>query len=354
MKVLILTRYGNLGASSRLRFFQYLPFLKENGLDCTVQVFFDDEMLLNKYKNGNYSPYEIVKIYAKRIFQILKKERFDLLWIEKEALPYFPTWFERSLLNGIPYVLDYDDALFHNYDLHSSQMVRNFLGRRIDRIMASARLIIAGNEYIAKRARDSGAKWTEIIPTAIDLDRYTSCPIERDKFIVPKIVWIGSPITAKYIKIIYKSLLALAQQIAFKLVIIGGKIDLPGIDVEFVDWSEGTEVSKIQACQIGIMPLPDLPIERGKCGYKLIQYMACGLPVVASPVGVNTEIIQDGVNGYLAGTSDEWASALEKLLQDTGLRKRMGEAGRLRVENEYCIQRTGTRLVELLQSSVGV
>ena len=117
-------------------------------------------------------------------------------------------------------------------------------------------------------------------------------------------------------------------------------------------WDEATEVDMLQQLDAGIMPLPDSPWERGKCGFKLIQYMACGLPVVASPVGVNREIVEQGVNGFFASTPEEWEQALRTLLLDTILRERMGQAGRKKVEERYSLQMTGPRLAALLKSVV--
>ena len=128
-------------------------------------------------------------------------------------------------------------------------------------------------------------------------------------------------------------------------------------NLEVIAWSEDTEVDAIQSMDIGVMPLPDTPWARGKCGYKLIQYMACGLPVVASPVGVNKEILEHGVNGFLAESDAEWRTAIEALISDPDLRRRMGAAGRKKVENEYSLQVWGPRVANLflgvLEPNVG-
>jgi glycosyltransferase involved in cell wall biosynthesis len=210
--------------------------------------------------------------------------------------------------------------------------------------------VIAGNAYLAKRARDAGAPRVEIVPTVIDIDRYAvkhALPSASEPL---RIVWIGSPSTVRYLALLREPLAALNQRFAFKLRVIGGgTIDLSGVDVEFVQWTEATEVASIQACDIGVMPLLDSPWERGKCGYKLIQYMACGLPVVASAVGVNRQIVQDGVNGFLASTPLEWKTALAKLLEDAPLRRQMGTAGRQCVEQIYSLQVQAPRLIAMLE-----
>jgi len=167
---------------------------------------------------------------------------------------------------------------------------------------------------------------------------------------LPRIVWIGSPSTVRYLQLLHNPLQDLAKLQPFVFRIIGGgAVAIPGVQVEVMPWAENTEVENITTCDVGVMPLVDSPWEQGKCGYKLIQYMACGLPVVASGVGVNPEIVQQGVNGFLANTSDEWVAALYKLLTDKSLSCQMGLAGRLRVESQYCLQVTGPKLAGLLR-----
>jgi glycosyltransferase involved in cell wall biosynthesis len=353
VNILLLTRYDRLGASSRLRSLQFLHMFREAGMTYAVQPLFSDEVLKSKYKTGAYGLDMLLLAYLARIKQLMQRNKFDLVWIEKEALPWLPAWFEKILLRGTPYVLDYDDALFHNYDLHRYLLVRALLGKRLDDLMAGARLVTCGNDYLAQRARAAGAPWVEIVPTVIDLDRYTPKPSYDLVEAVPKIVWIGSPSTIQYLIKLEEPLSALAKKtpFKFKLRVIGGTITMQGVDVECVPWTEDTEVQNIAECDVGIMPLNDSPWERGKCGYKLIQYMACGLPVVASPVGVNTQIVQDGFNGFLAEESDAWVAKLGQLLGDTALRAKMGGAGRQRVVSEYCIQQVGPRLINLLQKA---
>ncbi|MEQ6341781.1 MAG: glycosyltransferase family 4 protein [Gammaproteobacteria bacterium] len=352
MKVLLLTRYGRLGASSRMRFLQFLPWFEKAGFECTVAPLVDDAQLQVRYKKGGYQLFGLLQAYRRRVRTLMQRHHFDVVWIEKEALPWLPVWLERFLLRGAPYVLDYDDAIFHNYDQHSSALVRRFFDHRIDRLMAGARLVVAGNAYLAQRAQDAGAPWVEILPTVIDLDRYAAKPTLAPADEPLRIVWVGSPSTVRYLALLCEPLVVLGQRFAFKLRVVGGgSIDLPGVDVEFVQWTEATEVASIQACDIGVMPLFDSPWERGKCGYKLIQYMACGLPVVASPVGVNGEIVRVGENGFLADTASEWVDALGRLLSDAALRQHMGKVGRKRVEAEYCIQQVVLRLVALLSTA---
>lgn len=350
MRVLALTRYGVLGASTRVRFVQYFTALELNSIEVEWQILFDDVDLTYKYRMGKFSLWQVIRAYTRRIKTLVTKGHFDVIWIEKEALPFTPLFLEVILLRGIPYILDYDDALFHNYDLNSSNIIRFFLGKRIDKLMSHAALVVCGNSYLATRARIAGAQKVEEIPTVIDLDRYPKISKNandsyHDNGSILRIVWIGSPSTQVFLEILREPLKILAKKIPFILRIIGANFSLPGVNIECLKWSEVSEVALISDCDVGVMPLHDSDWERGKCGYKLIQYMACGLPVVASPVGINTEIVQTDVNGFLVSSSDEWVKALEILLLDCSLRQKFGLAGRKQVEDFYCVQKTGPRLI---------
>jgi len=356
MKVLILSRYGPQGASSRMRFYQFLPWLQAEGVECVVSPLLGDSTLLGKYRSGGYGARTLLAAYWTRIAALWHRHRFDLVWIEKEALPWAPAWLERWLLRGVPYVLDFDDAIFHGYDLHRSAWVRRIFGRRIDRLMAGARLVVAGNGYLARRAHAAGAPWVEQLSTVVDLDRYpakgsgpSALPVEK-----PRIVWIGSPTTAQYLSLIAEPLASLARELPFVMRVIGGgALSMPGVEVEVLPWSLETEAAAIAECDAGVMPLRDTPWEQGKCAYKLIQYMACGLPTVASPVGANCEVVVAGETGFLPDTPEGWVDALRLLLRDGALRQRLGAAGRARVEARYCLQRVAPELAELLKKAWG-
>lgn len=351
MKVLLLSRYGALGASSRYRHYQYLPYLRQQGFEIVVQPLLDDTYLQRLYAKQPLDRLALVRAYLRRIAALLRRGTFDLVWIEKEALPWVPASLELLLIGGrVPYVVDYDDAWFHRYDQHRVALIRRLLAQKIGRVMQHAALVVAGNAYLAQRAEQAGARWIEQLPTVIDLHRYplTPPPVQP----VMTIGWIGSPSTARYLHEIQPALSEVCRDGAARVVAIGaGRLELPDVPLTVVPWQDATEVAELQQCDVGIMPLLDSPWERGKCGFKLIQYMACSRPVVGSPVGVNRDIIRDGVNGFHAETYAQWVRALETLKQDRGLRQRMGQAGRARVEAEFCVQVTAPRLAQLLQSA---
>ncbi len=352
MKVLILTRYGRLGASSRLRSFQYIPYLEKHGIDVTVNSLLDDEYVRDLYAGRKKRKLAIIRAYVRRMALLFKARKYDLLWIEKELFPWLPAWAECLLhFFKLPYVVDYDDAIFHNYDKNSSWLVRTLLRYKIDTVMKHATMVIAGNEYLAKRACASGAVNVEIIPTVVDIKRYTVAPKNSQQSLV--VGWIGSPATQHYLLELSPVFNMLKKEFNVHFVAVGAnQKGLEETPIEVLPWTEATESCSIQNFDIGIMPLSDSPWERGKCGYKLIQYMACGVPVVASSVGVNNQIIEHGVNGLLVKDFSEWEQMLYSLLQDQALRQSMGSKGRERVESRYSLQVQAPRLELLLHQAL--
>ena len=349
VRVLLLSRYGRLAASSRVRSYQYLPYLRELGVVVESKPLLSDRYIERLYRGRPRNPAPILAGYIRRLWNLATSSRFDLLWIEYELFPWLPAWFELLLSRlGVPYVVDYDDAIFHRYDSHRNPLVRRLLGRKIDQVMRQARLVIAGSDYLAEHARRAGAARVERVPTVVDLNRYhVTTPAEDRTYTVG---WIGSPLTAPYLQKVRDALTDVCSDGRVRVRLIGsGPISLDHIAVETRPWSESTEVAELQRFDVGIMPLPDEAWERGKCGYKLIQYMACGLPVIASPVGACRQIVEHGMNGFLAYTSSEWIVAL-RTLQDPALRARLGAAGRTKVEQAYCLQVTAPRLASLLRS----
>ena len=349
MKVLALTRYGSSGASSRLRIVQYVPLLRGMGITVTVAPLLRENYLARL--NAGLGPHwpAIFADYIARLRILFNLRQFDLVWIEKELFPSLPAWIEFLLFRaGVKYVVDYDDAIFHQYD-QSVHPLKKLLRRKIDNVMRNASTVVCGNDYLAKRADAAGAHKIVIIPTVIDLRRYV--PREPDSKLQCVIGWIGSPTTSKYLDMVAPALQTLAKEFSIKLVVVGAKFDLAGIQVDCLEWSEQTEVDHISTFDIGIMPLDDSPWERGKCGYKLIQYMACGRPVIASPVGVNVDLVKNDMNGYLANSTAEWLVALRKLLDSSELRCRLGHAGRRLVEEQYTLQKTVACLATTLRDA---
>jgi glycosyltransferase involved in cell wall biosynthesis len=374
-KILILTKYASLGGSSRYRFYQYLPYLQSQGFEISISSLLDNKYIadLNKSnisvetRNRKRNLSNLLNVYFQRVRKLINSNGHDLLWIEKELLPYAPAWLEKILIGDIPYVVDYDDAQFHVYDYYGSKSTKLFLSNKIDNIMANSKLVVAGNKYIEERANAAGAKRIEIIPTVVDINRYSveNNSINKvnltellDKELSQKqssqifnIGWIGSPSTSRYINPMQPVFQQLNEKYNCKFTLIGaGNFQLEGISLTLKNWNEESEVEDLKILDVGIMPLDNNLWEQGKCGIKLIQYMACGLPVVGTPIGVNKDIIQHGFNGFHANSPDDWVKYLSILAEDPQLRSVMGKRGRSMVESTYCLHLTAPKLAQLLRS----
>lgn len=352
VRVLALPRYGRLGASSRLRWLQFEPPLAAAGLLLQTHALLDDAYLQRKYRRQPVLA-EVLRGYWRRARLLAGGlGGTDVIWLEKELWPWAPAWLERWLLRGRPFVLDFDDAIFHTYDRHQNPLLRALYGRKIDRLMRAAALVVVGSPYLGERARAAGARRVESLPTVVDHSRYPQASASAglaDTDRPLRVGWIGSPATAHYVQRLAAPLAALARQRPVVLHLIGADIALSGVEVLPLPWSEEGETQAIAALDIGVMPLPDTPWEHGKCGYKLIQYMACGLPVVASPVGANPTIVEHGVDGFLADDDGAWLAALTQLAGDPALRHQMGEQGRAKVSARFSLQSAAPRLAGWLR-----
>ncbi|MBT0813052.1 glycosyltransferase family 4 protein [Litoribacter ruber] len=344
-KVLLLPKYPRLGASSRVRSYQYIPLYESNGVEVTVSPFFNLPYLQSLYSHKRPGIGNVLFRYMTRLLVCLKVFKYDLVIIEKEVFPYFPAIVEKLFSKfGVRFVVDYDDAIFHNYDKHSSGVVVNMLGDKIDQVMKCASGVWVGNDYLAQRAKAAGSAKIMHLPTSVDISKYKLK--DHQEGFLPVIGWVGSPTTIKYLRAILPVLEQLRQQVPFKLMVIGQQCELNySGELEIVDWQEDREGEQLLSLDIGLMPLPDSAWEQGKCSYKLIQYMAAGLPVVASPVGMNKKVVDHGTNGFLAQNDADWIKYLTLLIQDVTLRNQMGLEGRRLVEAEYTIERNWEKIM---------
>ncbi len=329
-KILFLTKYSNLGASSRLRTLQYL---KNFNFNFTVNSLFDNNYIKALYENKS-KLYILLYSYFNRI-SFLYKNKIKFFYIEKELFPYLPYFFEYFFLRNKDYILDYDDAIFHNYDNHKSKFIRLILRNKIPALIRNAKLVIVGNEYLKKYAIKYGAKNVELIPTSVDLHKYNYVPKTYNSDIFT-IGWIGSPSTQNYLTIIHDALKIISKIYRIKLKVIGiSDYSIKGINVECEEWSEINETKLLSEIDLGVMPLPNNPFEKGKCGYKIIQYGASYKASVASPVGINNKIISQGINGFLAENTEEWVTYICKIINDKALRGQLGFNARINVEKKF-------------------
>lgn len=351
MRVAAFTRYGARAASTRQRFLQYFPALRAAGIDVELHTLLDDDYVASLASGEPYPWSKVASAYAERFSYLLAARDVDLYWVYVELLPYFPAAIERLAAAGKRVVYDFDDAFFHGYDQSGSWLVRGLLGNKHAALLRHAAACACGNAYLHDFAVRH-CRRTIVLPTVVDTTAYR--PRQRRKPGPVTIGWIGSPSTWPNVRPLLPLLVELVRSRGVRIRAVGaGKAaeqdQFDGLDL--VEWTEASEIAEVQGMDIGIMPLADRPFERGKSGYKLIQYMACGLPVVASPVGVNNEIVRDGENGLLAASPGEWREALVRLLADATLRQRMGVRGRGRAVAEYSLAVQSPRIVELIRSA---
>jgi len=352
-KIIYYTKYTRKGASSRMRSYQFFPFLEENGFNVTVSPFLDSIYLEQLYSGKKNSKTSVIKSYLRRFFSLFSLHKYDLVIIEKELFPYFPAIIEQTLrFFKVKYIVDYDDALFHLYDQNSNKYIRKFLGNKIDIVMRNSSMVICGNEYLVARAKKSGAKRVEKLPTVIDLSRYKIKNNYKDNSIV--IGWIGTPATLIFVKPIEDAIVEVLNNLNVSVQFVGG---VSGIfnehpKISYVTWSEKSEINSILNFDIGIMPILDDDWAKGKCAYKLIQYMGCGLPVVGTYKGMNIEVIEENENGFLAATHKEWVDALTKLVKNKELRVRLGSNGREKVAQKYTLEVSSKKLLKLINNVI--
>jgi glycosyltransferase involved in cell wall biosynthesis len=344
---LILSRHARQAASSRLRTYQYIPFLKARGACVTSVPFFDEPYLDRLYSSGGRGMFDVLRAYSRRMSVLPSIRRASVVWIEKEVFPFLPGFIE-SLPSrlGVRYVVDYDDATFHTYDNNSNPLVRGLLANKLDSLLRGARAVTVGNAYLETYVHARGAQSVARVPTVVDLARYTARPEPPGDEI--RIGWIGTPATTRYLELLRVPLREVAEKRRIRLVTVGAApLDDFGVPLEQHAWSADTEAELLSSLHIGVMPLQDGLWERGKCGYKLIQYMASGRPVIASPVGVNMDIVTPDI-GILAEDAASWSAALVRLANDAALRQQQGAAGRKLVETSYSLEIMAPKVCAML------
>lgn len=347
MKVLFLTKYTNEGPSSRYRSYNYKKFLEKENIKCEYSSLFYDGYVKSLYNKEKIKKSRIIMCYLKRIVYILKnRNKYDHIIIEKELLPYIPYFVEKLLLYKTSYSLDFDD---NPKDKYAKGIFLILFKNKIENLCKRAKFVAVGNHWYFEEFKNN--KNFYYLPTVIDLDKYTIKDYSKnDKKI--KIIWIGSPSNLKNLFLVENVLKSLAKKYLIKLIVIGGKVNIEGIECEEIEWQEETEVEELKKGDIGIMPLNDGYWEKGKCGFKLIQYMGVGLPVIASNVSANKEIIENGKNGFLVTNEMEWEKSLEQLIISKEKRIEFGKQGREKVKQLYSYQRKYLDYEKILRGKI--
>jgi glycosyltransferase involved in cell wall biosynthesis len=358
IRVLALSPMPEAGAGCRFRIAQYVEPLRRDGIDVTIRSFYTPEFFQLVYLPGRYArkTAAFLALAVRRIKHLLDLGRFDVVFLYREVIPIGPPIIESLIAAcGIPIVYDFDDAIFLPA-VSDANKAFSFLKQpgRVARILRRSRRVTVGNEFLADYARHHNPNVT-VIPTAVDTDRFvprSDAAVVHDRDLV--VGWIGSPTTFPYLERMTGILRQVAERHRFTLKVSGAgrSVHFPGLSVVETPWSLADEVRLFNTCDVGIYPLTDDEWAKGKCGFKAIQFMACGVPVVAAAVGVNREIIRDGENGFLATTPDEWVEKLGRLLADAALRSRFAETGRRTIQTEYSLQVTAPQLAAVLASAV--
>ncbi len=339
----------------RFRIEQWDPILRQSGVEITYAPFESDELRAVLYEGGQV----LNKVGA--VMRNMKRRRdelsdvgdFDLVYIFREAALLGPPWFERKIAkSGVPIVFDFDDAVFVSYKSPSNGYLSylKFPGKAAEICRLSTH-VMAGNEYLADYARQTSKNVT-IIPTTIDTDKYEYLERPGDPETIT-IGWSGSFSTIQYLDTIRDVLQELANDEKFRLRVIGTPVyKIPGVDTEAIQWRSDSEIADLQQIDIGLMPLPDENWTKGKCGLKALQYMALGIPTICSPVGVNSTIIQDGVNGFLAAGKAEWIEKIKRLMHSAKLRRDLGRAGHATVERQYSAKAIAPKVLDVFRAAV--
>ncbi len=347
MRVLFLTLYPGTAASPRYRVLQYLPFLRERGVDCTVACALTPEQhgrFTGPGRKGRAFWYHLAET-PRRLGHLLDAKAYDIVFVQKAIMTAYLRGAVALLARRARRVVyDFDDAV-HLAPPHPLRSVwKGFEdGAQIRKILARADLVLAGNSWLAAAAEAEGAR-TEVFPTVVDTARFVPGSAPPASY---RIGWMGNPSTTACLEPVAGVLGSLD----------GGEVCVIGADpetnpvpnAEVCPWSLDTEVEDLQRFAVGVMPLPKTEWMRGKCALKALLYMACGVPCVATPFGAVAGMIRHDENGLFAESAGEWRAALDRL-RDPGLRQRLGDAGRATVVEGYSLEKAAPRMLALLES----
>jgi glycosyltransferase involved in cell wall biosynthesis len=349
IRILGLALYGSLAASTRYRLLQYSKGFRENGIKLEVRSLLENDYLSSQFAGRKLPLKSMLRSSLNRLYHLGIQRRYDCAILYCELFPFLPGLIESRLLT-IPYIYDFDDAFYQKYFSAGSQLTNLLLARKFEPVIARASAVTAGNEHLVNFAARHNSSVT-FLPTVVDLARYKVIDDLKESSCL-NIGWIGSPSTAPFLKGVETALNAIGKEGPVRLIVIGGTApDIPNVEIVEYRWTEDTEIEHINTFDIGIMPLPDNEWSRGKCAFKLIQYMACGVPVIGSAIGANLDVVESNC-GFLASTTDDWIHAFRRLRDDPGLRKKMGENARRRIQSHYSLDKYKDVFADIIKSVV--
>jgi len=347
-------RYSQLGASSRVRMFQFEDAIADSGWDISLLPFSSDHFLRSRYA-GKKAWLRVFLSYGRRILDLRKSRKADLVWIQRELIPWAPAWVENFLApRRTPVIYDFDDAVHEQFRESRRAIIRATLGNKTVRTVRKSEGVVVGNQVLADFFTTETKTPCVLIPSTIDTTELHQAdqPLRSEKY--PFIFgWIGTPLTFQaYVEGMLGEFDSIAKKLQGEFWVIGaGAPHLSTAHVKYFPWTKETEHQLLQSIDAGVMPLRDDPWSRGKCGYKLLQYMAVGKPVLASPVGVNGEIVKHGKNGFLVEEPSDWERYLRTLAEDRGVAAEMGKKAANDVVKSFSIEVNAPKLVRFLRNS---
>ncbi|MFZ0773643.1 MAG: glycosyltransferase family 4 protein [Candidatus Sulfotelmatobacter sp.] len=361
MKILFLVPHPVEDAGARYRVHQFLPYLEDAGHTCEVWPFSNQRLFRVLRSKGHFTAkvLETLRCSVRRVIRLANLSQFDLVVIHREVFPFLAPVMENWVLLRHPKVIfSFDDAIYAGHEdvssLNHPILYQLKYGRGVDEILRRSLHVIAGNRILADYARRFNSR-VSIVPTVVDCFQYSYKPDRANRGPVT-VGWVGSRSTRPYLSAVEPALKSLAEANPGKVRFRFFGCPEYQVDVPYFGsfpFRLATEIADLQSIDIGIMPLPDTEWTRGKCAFKAIQYMASGIPTVASPVGITAEIIRDNVSGLLARSADDWFRALNRLVNDEELRRRLALNARSTIEESYSLQVWGPRLVSLLDGLSG-
>jgi L-malate glycosyltransferase len=356
-KILVVCPYPKgVAPSQRLKFEQYYGWFEQHDYEITIKPFIDESFWTFVYKPGNTLK-KIVKSftgYTKRLVLLFSLRQYDVVYIHLWVTPFGPPFFER-LYSWLAkkMVYDIDDLVYVKYT-KVPWYIRTFKGlQKPILLMQKADHVITCTPHLDQFVRQHNQHTTDISST-INTDVYTPKTNYGFKENKPVLGWSGSHSTVWHMQTVFPALRKLRQQIDFKLVVMGtDTLTDNELDIEAIPWKENHEVDIIRRFDVGIYPLPDAEFVLGKSSLKALQYMALGIPTVATAVGTNFRVIEDGSSGFLVSTEQEWIDALAKLLQDEQLRAEVGSRAAARVQQYFSIKANRVVYLHILDSVSG-
>jgi len=360
VKVLFFLLDGETNASSRHRVLQYFPLLRQHGIEPFVSRPVPEAVYQRLVEGRQRSAAAKAAFYslflACRGFDVLRADRFDVVVIQRDLFPFGPPWLERLLLRRNPRLAyDTDDATYLRPGFTPNTLFQRL--RRFDKVaevVRQARWVSAATRPIAEWAGHYNAH-VSVVPMAVDLAEYQRAGAHAQRTATggPLVIgWAGTAGGLRYLESLAPALAEVANKRDIAVRVISGgyrQVCLPGLRVEAWPWRPKRGLVDMASFDIGLVPLHDTEFERAKFPFKLLQYLALGVPVVSARVGVATHVIQHGDNGLLAGSVEEWRNHLLALVEDASLRQRLGAAGRETVAADYTVQRVGPLLVDGLR-----